>query len=164
MKIDVAKLSTLKENLFHEEIVFDAEKFKCYPPLIEIKNVDVELKVHNYQDFIDVNVKMVAKVVLSCSYTLKPFETTIRTSDEMHFGDGEEDEDLIPYTGNFIDMDKHLFDLLSASIPASPKAPGATLPKEGKGYRVLKEDEFFEEKKESGNNKFDCLKDLDFDE
>lgn len=164
MKIDVSKLSTLKENVFVEEIIFDNEKFKCYPPLLEIKKVNVELKVHNYQDFVDVNIKMTAKVVLSCSYTLKPFETTIHTSDEMHFGSGEDDEDLIAYSGNFIDMDKYLFDLLSASIPSSPKAPGASLPKEGKGYRILSESEFLKEKKESGNSQFDCLKDLDLDE
>lgn len=164
MKIDVSKLNSLRENVFIENVVFDGEKFKCHLPLVEVKNVNVELKIHNYQDFLDVNIKMTAKVVLSCSYTLKPFETVIRTKDEMHFGNGEEDEDLIPYNGNIIDMDKYLFDLLSASIPSSPKAPGSTLPKEGKGYRVLNEDEFFEEKKESGNNKFDCLKDLDFDD
>lgn len=164
MKIDVSKLTSLKENLFREEIVFDGDKFKCYPPLLEIKKVNVELKVHNYEDFIDVNIKMHADVVLQCSYTLKPFETTIHTSDEMHFGDDEEDEELIPYSGNFIDMDKYLFDLLSASIPSSPKAPGATLPSEGKGYRVIKEDDFLKEKSEAGNNKFDALKDLDFED
>lgn len=164
MKIDVSKLSTLKENLFNEEIVFDVEKYKCYPPLVEIKNTNVELKVHRYDDFVDVNIKMTAKVVLICSYSLKSFETTIKTSDVMHFGSDEEDDDMINYSGNFIDMDKYLFDLLSASIPSSPKAPGATLPKEGKGYRVLKEDDFLSEKKESGNSKFDCLKDLDFED
>lgn len=164
MKIDVSKLSSLKENVFKETLVFDNEKFKCHFPLLGIKKVDVELKVHRYEDFIDINIKMNAKVVLSCSYTLKPFDYAVHASDEMHFGSGEDDEDLIPYVGNFIDMDQYIFDLLSASIPLAPKAPGAKLPQSGKHYRILNEDELLRDKKETGNSKFDCLKDLDFED
>jgi hypothetical protein len=61
-------------------------------------------------------------------------------------------------------MDPYIFNLLSASVPLSPKAPNAKAPKSGNGYRVLSEDEFLSEKEEQGNSQFDALKDLDFDE
>ena len=61
-------------------------------------------------------------------------------------------------------MDHYIFNLLSASVPLSPKAPNATAPKSGKGYRVLSEEEFLKEKEEQGNSQFDALKDLEFDD
>ena len=61
-------------------------------------------------------------------------------------------------------MDHYIFNLLSASVPLSPKAPNAKAPQSGKGYRVLSEEEFLKEKEEQGNSQFDALKDIDFDD
>ena len=89
----------------------------------------------------------------------------ITGSDELHFAPSkDEDEDCIEYKGTSIEMDPYIFNLLSASVPLSPKAPNAKAPKSGKGYRVLSEDEFLKEKEEQGNSQFDALKDLEFDD
>ena len=104
-------------------------------------------------------------MTLQCSYTLKSFETTISGVDELHFAPSkDEDEDCIEYKGNSIDIDPYIFNLLSASIPLSPKAPNAKAPTSGKGYRVLSEEDFLREREEQGNSQFDALRDLDFDE
>lgn len=164
MRIDVSKLLQNRDNIIKSDVSFDEEKFVCHFPLSSIKSTNVELIVHSFDEFIEISIKLTAKVELICSYTLKPFEYTIKTFDEMHFTRNEDGEDLISFKGNYIDMDKYLFDLITASIPSSPKAPGAVLPKEGNGYRILSDDELKKEKENAGNSSFDCLKDLDFDD
>ena len=165
MKLDVLKLPYTKVLNLSEDVSFDPEVFVCHNPLIEVKDCRVELKAQRFEEFIYVTLTIKAKVVLQCSYTLQNFETTISGTDELHFAPNkDEDEDCIEYRGTSIDMDPYIFNLLSASIPLSPKAPNAKAPKSGNGYRVLSEDEFLSEKEEEGNSQFDALKDLEFDE
>ena len=165
MKIDVLKLPYTKVATISEDVVFDPEVFVCHTPLISIESCHAELEAQRFEEFIYVTLSLKARVVLECSYSLQHFETTISGSDELHFAPSkDEDEDCIEYKGTTIDMDYYIFNLLSASVPLSPKAPHAKAPKSGKGYRVLSEDEFFKEREEEGNSQFDALKDLDFDD
>lgn len=165
MKIDVKRLLYTKVSTMSEEIVFDEEVFKCHNPLKKVLSCHVNAKTQRFEEFVYVTLSLKAKVVLECSYTLKDFETTISGTDELHFAPSkDEDEDCIEYKGTIIDLDNYAFNLLSASVPLSPKSPGAKAPDSGKGYRVISEDDFFKEKEESGNSQFDVLKDLEFDE
>ena len=165
MRLDVLKLPYTKVFEQSENLSFDPEIFVCHSPLIEVKSCYAELKAQRFEEFIYVTLSIKAKVVLECSYTLKHFESEISGVDELHFAPSkDEDEDCIEYKGTSIDMDHYIFNLLSASVPLSPKAPNAKAPTSGKGYRVLSEDEFLKEKEESGNSQFDALKDLEFDE
>ncbi len=165
MKIDVLRLPYTKIYSVSEDISFDPEVFKCYLPLVETKSCHVELKAQRFEEFIYVTLEIKAKVVLQCSYTLKNFETTISGSEELHFAPGkDEDDDCIEYKGTSIELDQYIFNLLSASIPISPKAPNAKAPDSGKGYRVISEEDFYKEKEEQGNSQFDVLKDLEFDD
>jgi len=165
MKLDVLKLPYTKVQTLEDDLTFDPEVFVCHASLIEVKNCHVELKAQRFEEFIYVTISLKAKVVLECSYTLKHFETTISGTDELHFAPSkDEDEDCIEYKGTSIELDQHIFNLLSASVPLSPKAPNAKSPSSGTGYRVISEDEFYKEKEEGGNSPFDALKDLDFDE
>ena len=165
MKLDVLKLPYTKVQTLTEDISFDPEVFVCHKPLINVISCHVELKAQRFEEFIYVNLSIKAKVTLECSYSLKPFETFIEGSDELHFAPSkDEDDDCIEYKGTSIEMDHYIFNLLSASVPLSPKAPNAKSPLSGKGYRVLSEDEFQKEKEEQGNSQFDALKDLEFDE
>ena len=165
MKIDVNKLKLSKQTLFKEDVTFDPEKFKTIFPLNEIKVAHVEANIAKYDDFINVDLKVNADVILTCSYTLKPFLYKLRADDELHFASyaDEEDYELLEFRGNMIDLDPYIFDLIAASIPLSPKAPGAKLPQGGKDYRVITDEEEAKEKQERGNDKFDALLDLDLD-
>lgn len=165
MRLDVLKLPYTKVYNATEDVSFDPEVFKCHAPLIEVKGCRVELKAQRFEEFIYVTISLKAKVVLECSYTLKHFETTISGVDELHFAPSkDEDEDCIEYKGTSIELDQYIFNLLSASVPLSPKAPNAKTPSSGNGYRVLSEDDYLKEKEEVGNSQFDALKDLEFDE
>lgn len=164
MKIDVGKLVLTKENVFEEDVVLDEEKFKLLPPLLEVKKLHAKARIHRYQDFIDVDLLIKADVVLQCSYTLKPFDSKLHEEDEIHFASYDDGgDDIQIYKGNLIDLDPYIFNLLSASVPTSPKAPGAKLPESGKNFRVISEDEFNKEKGEGTDPRFDKLKDLDLD-
>lgn len=162
MKIDVKKLSFSKVTKLSEDLYFDPEVFKCYPPLFEVIKTHVDVSIQRFEEFIYVTIALCAKVKLQCSYSLEHFETQIKGNDELHFAPSDdEDEDCICYKGNIIDLDSYIFNLLSASVPIAPKSPNASAPKSGNGYRVLTEEEFEKEKQEIGNTKFDALKDLD---
>ena len=166
IKIDVSKLSYSKETLIKEVVTFDEEKFKCHPPLLKVGNVDVSAKIRRYEDFIYIVLSFKANVTLQCSYSLVAFDTVLKGEEEFHFASyrDEDDDDLILYKGNSIELDKYIFDAISASVPPSPKAPGAKLPKGGKDYRVLSMEELEKEKEEETDSRFDALKDLEFDD
>lgn len=166
MKIEVSKLSYTKETTLVEEILFDKEKFPPCLPLIEVKKAVVNAKIRRYEEFIYVSLNIKADVILQCSYTLKPFDTAINTLEEMHFASGanEDDEDITIYKGNSIELDKYIYDAISASIPPSPKAPGAKLPNGGKDYRVISFDDFEKEKEEKVDPRFAKLDELEFDD
>ena len=165
MKLDVLKLPYTKVQTLEDDLTFDPEVFVCHAPLIEVKDCHVELEAQRFEEFIYVTISLKANVVLECSYTLKHFQTTISGTDELHFAPSkDEDEDCIEYKGTSIELDQYIFNLLSASVPLSPKAPNSKAPSSGSGYRVISEDEFYKEKEEGGNSPFDALKDIDFDE
>ena len=130
MKIEVSKLPYSKEAVFEEVLNFDKEAFLCHLPLIEIKSAKVKAKVSRYDEFIYVNIDVDADLVLQCSYSLKPFSYRLKEKDELHFASfkDEDYEDLILYRGNVIDLDEHIFNLISASIPLSrfPSLPSKT--------------------------------------
>ena len=165
MRLDVLKLPYTKVAELKEDITFDPEVFVCHASLINVLSCHAELEAQRFEEFIYVTLTIKAKVTLQCSYTLKNFVTEITGVDELHFAPSkDEDEDCIEYKGTSIEMDHYIFNLLSASVPLSPKAPDAKAPESGKGYRVLSEDDFIKEREEQGNSQFDALKDLDFDE
>lgn len=165
MKLDILKLPYTKVAKLSEEVHFDSETFVCHYPLVEVINCKTDVSVQRFEEFIYVTISIKARVVLKCSYTLQNFETTISGTDELHFASSnEDDDDCIEIRGNTIELDPYIFNLLSASVPLSPKAPNAKAPISGKGYRVLSEDDFVSEKEEAGNSQFDALKDLDLDE
>ena len=117
MKLDVLKLPYTKAFEITENVSFDSETFERHIPLIDILDCKVSLKVQRFEEFIYVTINIVAKVILQCSYTLKNFESTIKGSDELHFSSSnEEDDDCIVYQGNSIELDKYIFNLLSASV------------------------------------------------
>ena len=110
MKIDVGKLVSTKENLFEEDVVLDVEKFKLLPPLLEVKKLHAKARIHRYQDFIDVDLKINADVVLQCSYTLKPFSSKLSDEDEIHFASYDDGgDDIQIYKGNLIDLNPYIF-------------------------------------------------------
>lgn len=166
MRIDVSKLSYTKPTSFSEDIIFDDGKFTPNFPLKEIKHANVRVKATRYDDFINVHFSVKAKVTLVSAYSLKEFETTLIDEDELNFVSSEpdyEDEDVIVYKGNQIDLDEYVFALISSAVPLKPIMDGEIAPKGGKNYIVTTDENEVEIKKEVGNNKFSKLDELEFD-
>ena len=165
MKIDIRRLIPTKENVFEEEISLDEEKFHLQLPLLEVQKLTAKAVVHRYSDFVNLVLRVEADVVLQCSYTLKPFPSHLCEEDEINFSSYEEDDggDMQYYKGNVIDLDEYIYNLLSAAVPTSPRAPGAKLPSSGNGFRVLSDQEYQHEKEESTDPRFDALKDIEID-
>lgn len=165
MKIDILKLPYTKEAKLSEDVSFDPEVFQCHFPLMEVLSCHTDVSVQRFEEFIYVTISIKADVILQCSYTLQNFKTVVKGVDELHFASSsEDDDDCIEIKGNTIELDQYIFNLLSASVPLSPKAPNAKVPTSGKGYRVISDSEFAKEKEDKGNSQFDALKDLDLDD
>ena len=166
MKIDVSKLSYTKATSFNEEVSFDKEVFPYQFPLQDILSCKVDVKATRYDDFINVHVSLKAKVILISAYTLKPFEYFIKDEDELNFVSSlpeYDEDDFILYKGNMINMDEHLFNLLSANIPLKPIKEGEFPPKSGESFIITSDEKEEENRKNSGNNKFSKLDEIEFD-
>lgn len=163
MRLFITQIPATKEYTLKEEITLDTTKFPLSFPLQEIKKISVVAKAQKFADFLALSLHLKADLVLICSYTLKPFDYVLKTSDEINFSfyDDNEEEDMVPLKGNVIELDEFVYRLLMASLPLKPVAPGATLPKSGEGYEVITDEEYYETKK--GNSAFDKLADLDID-
>ena len=166
MKIDVSKLSYTKPTSFKEEVVFDATKFKCVFPLKEVLSTFVDAKVTRYDDFINIHLKVNSRVILISSYSLKEFETNLIDEDELNFTSYSkeyDDEDMMTYQGNQIDLDEYIFSLISSAVPLKPIKDGEVAPSGGKNYVVTTDEDEEKTKLETGNNKFSKLDELEFD-
>lgn len=165
MILEVNKLTSRKPLVIKEDITFDADTYKCVFPLIEVKSAHVKLEATRYDDFIEVNLFVEADLILQSSYTLKPFNYKLKANEEYHFSSIKEDEDsdFIIYKGNYIKMDEYIFNLISASIPMSPKAKGETFKKDDGDIRFMSEEDYLKEKEEAVDHRFDILDELDLD-
>lgn len=164
MIINTSQLSSI-EKVFEDEVTFPKEKYSFKDPLIDILSCSTKASAAKYEDFVEVNITIVAKLILRSAYTLKPFEYTLKTGEEYHFSNTVRDyeDDLTPYKGNIIELDEHLFALIRASLPMAPKAPNEELPSGGDGYRIIDESDYQKEQEESVDHRFDKLDELDFD-
>ncbi|MCR5333180.1 MAG: hypothetical protein K6E11_04110 [Bacilli bacterium] len=165
MILEVNKLVSRKPLVVDEDITFDADTYKCVLPLIDVKSCHVTMEASRYDDFVEVNIKVKADVILQSSYTLKPFNFKLNTSEEYHFSSIKEDEesDFIVYKGSIIQMDEYIFNLISASIPMSPKAPGETFKSDSGDIRFMSEEDFLKEQEKEVDHRFDKLDELEFD-
>ncbi len=165
MILEVNKLNSSKQYVSEEEITFDTDTYKCILPLIAVNKCVATVKANRYDDFIEVMLYVKADLTLQSSYTLKPFNYKLKTEEEYHFSSYQEDEDsdFLIYKGNIIHLDELIFNLISASIPMAPKAPGETLQKVDGDVRIMSEDEYLKEKEEAVDPRLAKLDELDID-
>ena len=165
MILEVNKLNSTKQYISEEEVFFNEDTYKCIPPLIAVNKCVATIKANRYDDFIEVMLYIKADLTLQSSYTLKPFNYKLKTEEEYHFSSYQDDEDsdFIIYKGNIIHMDEYIFNLISASIPMAPKAPGETLQKLDGDVRVMSEKDFLKEKEEVVDPRLSVFDKLDID-
>lgn len=165
MILEINKIPANKPLIVEEDISFDEDTYKCVLPLIEVKKCHVRLEARRYSDFVEANVSIDCDLLLQSSYTLKPFNYKLKANEEYHLSaiQDDEDSDFIIYKGSHVKMDEYIFNLISASIPMSPKAPGEKFEKDDGDVRFMSEEDFLKEKEEAVDHRFDKLDELDFD-
>ena len=108
---------------------------------------------------------MKTDVIASCAYTLEDVPLKVNVKEKLYFSSDEMDqdsEDIIYEPGNEILMDNYVLSYVIASVPHNVHKKGAKLPNDGKGYRVLSEEDFIKEKQtEKKPSPFDVLDGID---
>ncbi|MGM9873529.1 MAG: YceD family protein [Bacilli bacterium] len=167
MKINISSLSLKKPSIVMEDDVdLSNADFDPY----HIKNIEschVEAEVTFLSDDLySLKLHIKGLAIVPCAYTLEdvdyPFDVKEELTYKVFYKDDEEDSSFYPITSSEIDVDEAVLSLVITSIPFKVIKKGAKLPKEGKGYRFLTEEEYLKEK-EKKSSPFDVLDSLDVD-
>jgi len=165
MKLNRAILPENKSETFEEEVDFSKYPFDEN----HVKRIDsclVKVVATEYGDVLQVKINGQAEVIASCSYTLEDVPLKVKFADSFYFSDDEEgsSEDCYFEPGVEIDLDPYILALILSEVPHNVTKSGAKLPESGKGYRVLSEEDYLNEKSKKGNNAFDVLDNIEFDD
>ena len=146
MKINPRILIDGKEYNASFDIEFNKDEYQnSYVRNISKCHVDISYRL--YDNLLSLDAVISGVATLACCYTLQDVDHVFEYKDSVLFCDDEEkeDEDILIYKGNVIDLKEYLLSLVLASLPSKIIKPGASLPKDGEGYRVLSEEEFEKE-------------------
>lgn len=139
--------------------------FAGYPlsyPVSEVKKCHYEVKVSRLGDYVVASYDIVATLLVADSRDNVPFSKTFTVKEDV---DVLEEEDTAGegflVSGNEIDLEELALRVLLSALPIrlvrSVKAP---LPKSGKGYRVMSEEDYAKEKEEAGDPRLAALDDF----
>ena len=128
----------------------------------KIENTHVKVLAHEYDDLITMEVKVECDITGVCSYTLEDVPLHLKFTDSLEFSNEIEDDDDIFFEAKPIfELDPYILGLIIASTPTKIVKKGAKLPKSGKGYRVLSEEEYESEKKSKTDSRWSKLDDIE---
>ena len=163
MKINRALLTYGVSKTFEESI--DFSKAELNPTHIrKIANCDVVAEATDYDSLLYVKLKIKSTVIGVCSYTLEDVELKLNIEDDLTFSDNKDDEDSYYCKDNIIDLDEYVLGILLANVPVKIVKKGAKLPENGKGYRVLTQDEYDKEKKNNVDHRWDKLDEVELED
>jgi len=129
----------------------------------EIKDINGTIILNFVSDTLIVKLRLLAKLTVLSSYTGNPFKLSLNINEDLFFTDKKEleSEDII-LVKDSIDLDYYIYSFLITSLPIDLHKKGEVL-SSGEGYRVLKESDLKKEKKNSSNNPFTKLDDINLD-
>jgi uncharacterized metal-binding protein YceD (DUF177 family) len=140
----------------------DLSSYPLSYPLLGIKKCHYEAKVSKVGDYAHASYHIEATLLLADSRDNSPFTDNVTLDEDVDLLE-EEDEVGEGYVvpGTSIDLDEIAYKIIASSLPISVSRHKSSLPKNGKGYRVLTEEEAAKEKESAYNPAFDKLKDFD---
>lgn len=144
------------------DVEADLSTFPMTYPLLGIKRCHYSAKVSKVGDYAHASYHIEATLLLEDSRDNSPFTDNVNLDEDIDLLE-EEDEVGEGYVvpGTSIDLDEIAYKIIVSSLPISVTRQKSSLPKSGKGYRVLTEEEAKAEKESSYNPAFDKLKDFD---
>jgi uncharacterized metal-binding protein YceD (DUF177 family) len=139
--------------------------FAGYPlsyPICQVQKAHYDVKITRIGDYVVASYRIKATLLVADSRDNVPFSKTFSVQEDV---DVLEEEDTAGegflVSGNEIDLEELALRVLVSSLPIrlvrSEKAP---LPKSGKGFRVLSEDDYAKEKEEAGDPRLAGLVDF----
>lgn len=166
MRIQYSLIARKKELSLEEVISYPKEQIKDIYTLLDMGDVNTKVHALYEGDYVHLDIEIITNLVLECAYTLEPVDYPMHLyeSVDLCFQKCEdEDEDIIYVDGDYFDLNQLVLSLIITEIPLKVVKEGATLPKNGKDYEVITEEEYERRQKDKGNSQFDSLLD-DFDD
>lgn len=158
MRINPLILIEGKQYQNNYDVEYDIEKYQT-SYLRQLSKCHVDLSYRLYGELISIDIIVSGVATLACSYTLEDVDYVFEYKDSVLFSknEGGEEDDIIVYKGNYVDIDDYVLTLICASLPTKIVKNGAKLPSSGDGYRVLSEEEYNLEKQKDKSSPFDIL-------
>ena len=165
MKINRAILKENKPEVYIEDVDFSQQSFDDNH-VRKILHCSVNVTATEFGEVLQVKIVGNADVVASCCYTLEDVPLSVKFDETFYFSSEEGSNSLDCYyePGVEIDINPHILALILAEVPHNIVKKGATLPKGGNGYRVIKEEDLEKERQNKKNSAFDVLDNIEFDD
>lgn len=159
MKINRLELKINVPVTYEDVIDFKNASYDSYH-VRNIKDCHVVATATEYGEFLSVKINISCTVLTTSAYTLKDLDYEVKIKDELCFTDNKDLEDAYFYEKlPQIDLDDYIFSLIVAHVPTKVVGKNENLPESGNGYRIISEEDFYEERKTKKNNVFDILDD-----
>ena len=138
---------------FDESLTFSDDMFYNYSRIIGLKDVRVTGHGHYFDNeerlYVDVHIKgtMIVPCAISLEDTDYPFE--IDETEIFAFYKPEDDEDVIEAKKDTADLTPVVWQEIMMAVPMRVVKEGATMKREGKGWKVLDESELDQDDEEN---------------
>lgn len=163
MKINRLELKINVPVTYEENIDFKDASYDSYH-VRNIKDCHVVAIATEYGEFLNVKINISCIVLTTSAYTLKDLDYEVIIKDELCFTDNEDLSDAYFYEKlPQIEIDDYIFSLIVANVPTKVVGKNEKLPESGNGYRILSEEDFYNEKNNKKSSPFDILDDLEID-
>lgn len=152
---------------FDEEITFESAAFAKMDHIRGLRDVRVSGNAH-YDEFsnrVFANLHVEGIMIVPCSITMEDVEVAFDTSSEEIFAfDKCEDEDVHETKGDVIELLPVVFQLILMEVPLKVVKEGIKEYPKGKGWEVVKEEDYLKEKKQEIDPRLAKLKDFKVEE
>lgn len=160
MKINRLELKINVPVTYEDVITFQDASYDSYH-VRNIKDCHVVVIATEYGEFLNVKINISCTVLTTSAYTLKDLDYEVKIKDELYFTDNKDLEDAYFYEKlPQIDLDDYIFSLIIANVPTKVVGKDEKLPESGDGYRIISEEDFYNEKTNKKSSPFDCLDDI----
>lgn len=158
-KLDFTSISKGHELSFESSPVFKKDLLKY--PVLEIKSFHYTAKVRLIGSYPHADFDIEATLIVSDTRDGVPFEKSASCHEGCDLMDKEDElgEGYVFESGK-VDMDELALTILISSLPIRLVREGSSLPRGGKGYRVLSEEEAKKSHKEDLSSRFKALDDV----
>ena len=148
----------LSEDLDLSSVPFDQNHIK------RVESCHIELTGNNYDSLCVINIEIKAKVIAPSAYSGKDVVLNLDFADIIQISDEDEDDEELFYEKDMIfEIDPYVISLIVGEVPMVVTLKDEKLPEDGKGYRILTEDEYLEEQKSKTDPRWSKLDDIDLD-